>query len=120
MATKTSFYPTNIQQQSDRSKPFTGHVNASITYTEKSSMEWYRLTESSREILASVMAAAARAILNEEDQELPDQRKIGQLEKISEEVHQISNHSSNFQSQTRMKAIIRKYTPILHSLELNG
>ena len=119
MAIKTSAYPSDIQQQRSLF-PQRGFANGNVPHTGDSSLEWYRLTESSREVLGSVMAAAAVAILNEEDQKLPNLEKIEQLEKISEEVHLISNRSNNFQSLSRMKAIIRKYTTGLQDLESNG
>ncbi len=82
-----------------------------------SSLEWYRLTESSRSLLNSVIAATTREKIKLRGAINSDKKRLAYLEGLNEEAYSVTQNGENFESIAKMKAIIAKYKTILDSLQ---
>ncbi|HZY39762.1 MAG TPA: hypothetical protein VFE53_24070 [Mucilaginibacter sp.] len=80
---------------------------------ERNPLDWYSLTESANSILNGLIALSSRERRLEMGKANPDQLRIDDLKRLSEEVWAINNNSENFTSLERMEEIINKYSPIL-------
>jgi hypothetical protein len=80
---------------------------------ERNPLDWYSLTESANSILNGLIALCSRERRFELGKTNPDQERIEELKRLSEEVWAINNDSKNFTSLERMEEIITKYSPIL-------
>lgn len=80
-------------------------------------MEWYKLTEISRNVLNTLITFAAKETLKESKKESPDQVRLQSLEVIYTEAHSVNQDNSRFESLESMKAIIKHYQTVLESLK---
>jgi hypothetical protein len=81
-----------------------------------SSLEWYRLTEGSRNVLNAIITFTSREQLLEETKTNPDQKKIAEFEKRYEEAYDLLNKSDNFKSLEGMQQILDTYAGVLQTL----
>jgi hypothetical protein len=79
-------------------------------------LEWYRLTESSRNILNAVITTAAKEEINEASKPYPDRKRIDYLKGVYLEAHDVTRKSSNFESLEKMKEIVQHYRAILKNI----
>ena len=75
-----------------------------------STLDWYKLTETSRHVLSQVVSGSIQQQLEELEKPNPDQEKIQKLEQISLEASKLSRDSKNFKSKERMLKIITNYS----------
>jgi hypothetical protein len=75
-----------------------------------STLDWYKLTETSRHILSQVVSGSIQLQLEELNKPNPDHGKIQKLEQISLEASKLSRDSKNFMSKERMLKIITNYS----------
>ncbi|WP_124636675.1 hypothetical protein [Taibaiella sp. KBW10] len=82
-------------------------------------LDWYALTESANSILNELIAYTGREQFSELKKEIPDQGRIEELLKLSEEIKAINRKSANFMDGDRLKQIIALYGPKLKKVN-NG
>jgi poly-D-alanine transfer protein DltD len=78
-----------------------------------STLDWYKLTETSRHVLSQVVSGSIQQQLEELDKPSPDQNRIHKLEQIALEAAKLSRDSKNFKSKERMLEIITSYSNFL-------
>lgn len=88
---------------------------AQTLVTERNPLDWYRLTESTNSILNGIIAYAGRERVKESLKSKPDQKRIAELQALSDEVRDVNDHTVNFQSLERMEELIAHYGPILQT-----
>ncbi|HTE00859.1 MAG TPA: hypothetical protein VK668_16320 [Mucilaginibacter sp.] len=79
-------------------------------------LEWYRLTENSRNVLNAIITLAAREERVEKKRSQPDIKRIDYLKALYAEAYSVSRTSSNFESLDKMRDIVRHYEGVLQSL----
>ena len=75
-----------------------------------STLDWYKLTETSRHVLSQVISASIQHQLTELDKPNPNQEEVNRLIQISFEASKLSRDSKNFKSKERMLEIISNYS----------
>jgi len=106
-------------QHPAKSKAKRSEIKTTVAHDEaitNSSIEWYRLTESTRHVLNAIITFTSREQLREEAKAHPDRKKINAFEKQYEEAYDLLNKNDNFKSLERMEEILNTYTPVLQGL----
>jgi poly-D-alanine transfer protein DltD len=91
-------------------KNYNGNTGEHPISFSGSTLDWYKLTETSRHVLSQVVSGSIQQQLEELDKPNPDQEKIQRLEQISLEASKLSRDSKNFKSKERMLKIITNYS----------
>lgn len=76
-------------------------------------LDWYTLTETTNSILNELIAYTGREEFKELGKAVPDNERIKELNRFSEELEAINSEPSNFKNVSRMREIIDKYAPKL-------
>ena len=69
-------------------------------------LDWYRLTESARHVLNSIITQCGRLQLEEMEKENPDLDKLNKLHELSGRAVEISRDPRNFENKQLMLEII--------------
>src|SRR5690606_41137342 len=69
-------------------------------------LDWYRLTESARHVLNSIITQCGRLQLEEMEKDNPDLDKLSKLRELSRRAVEISRNSKNFENKQLMLEII--------------
>jgi hypothetical protein len=78
-------------------------------YVSMSSLDWYKLTESTRHVLNSLITGSARKQLEERLKENPDHQRIENLRALSKTIVEISRDPKVFESKTIMQEVLAQY-----------
>jgi hypothetical protein len=116
MATKSKAV-LNIPGENAHGNVSHSRVSQRVVNPETSPLEWYRLTESSRSLLNSVIAATAREKIKLKRNASPDEERLQYLDALNKEAYNLTRNGENFESATKMKKMIKKYKTILHALQ---
>lgn len=81
-------------------------------FVSDSSLDWYKLTESTRHILNTLMASSAKKQIAERLKTHPDHARLQALKTLSLTAAELSRDASNFESKERMEEIIAAYADI--------
>jgi len=110
--------PTAIHQRAGRRGGSTTKFKQAVISTIAPPLEWYRLTENSRNVLNAVIVTSAKEEIKETSKPHPDKRRIDYLKSLYIEAYDAARKSSNFESLEKMKEIVKHYQAILRSLSL--
>lgn len=77
-------------------------------------LDWYTLTETTNSILNELIAYTEREEFKELQKAVPDNKRIKELNLLSEELEAINSEPDNFKDLSRMCEIINKYAPNLN------
>lgn len=86
-----------------------GKRHTSGVFITNSSLDWYKLTESTRHILNIVITKASKERLKESEKLHPDSKRIAKLSAISLKAIAITRDTAVFQSKERMQEVMDEY-----------
>jgi hypothetical protein len=75
-----------------------------------STLDWYKLTETSRHVLSQAISGSIQEQLNEMQKLNPDEKRIQDLEQFTIDISKISRNPKNFKSKEKMIDIIKSYS----------
>ena len=81
-----------------------------------SPLEWYRQTESARNVLNAIITTAAKLKLKESRKSSPDQEKLAYLTSLYQEAQTVSHDSERFESIASMERIVLHYGDVLKNI----
>jgi len=109
--------PNTTTQRAGKRGGSASKFNQAVINTIAPPLEWYRLTENSRNVLNAVIATAAKEETKEASKPYPDQNKIDYLKSLYIEAREATSRSSNFESLEKMKEVIQHYHAVLQSIK---
>jgi hypothetical protein len=104
-------------QRAPKRRASSSKLNEAIATTIAPPMEWYRLTESSRNILNAVITFAAKEEVKEASKLNPDKQRIDYLKAVYTKAHNDTSKGSNFETLETMRDIVQHYQKILQGLK---
>jgi len=86
------------------------HGTAAPISFSGSTLDWYKLTETSRHVLSLAISGSIQEQLNEMQKLNPDEKRIHDLEQITINISKINRDPKNFKSKEKMMEIIKSYS----------
>jgi hypothetical protein len=77
-----------------------------------STLDWYKLTETSRHVLSQAISGSIQEQLNEMQKLIPNEKRIHDLEQFTINISKINRDPKNFKSKEKMIDIIKSYSNI--------
>jgi hypothetical protein len=84
-------------------------VAPSISFSG-STLDWYKLTETSRHVLSQAISGSIQEQLNEMQKLNPNEKRIHDLEQFTINISKINRDPKNFKSKEKMIGIIKSFS----------
>lgn len=81
-------------------------------FLSSSSLDWYKLTESTRHVLNALLVSSTTKEVEESLKVNPNMKKIQDYQVIIKIVMDLTRESKNFESKERMQEILNEYASL--------
>ena len=80
-----------------------------IVFLSGSTLDWYKLTETSRHVISQSISDSIQQQMEELEKEMPDQERLQQLRQITHALSELNRDPKVFKSKEKMLQIIEDY-----------
>lgn len=80
-----------------------------IVFLSGSTLDWYKLTETSRHVISQTISGSIQQQVEELEKEIPDKERLEQLRGLTHTLSELNRDPKVFKSQKKMLKIIEDY-----------